>query len=102
MKSIKRMVKLIDDELAGAECYAEKMVESLSTDDRKSAEIYKGMANDEMRHAMTLHEKAVQMIDNLRTIYTAPQEMLDKWETSHNDYIKRTGYIKQMIDVYKD
>lgn len=102
MKSIKKMVAHIDDELKGAERYAECMIEALAKNDRKTAEQYYAMANDELRHSNILHEITVGMIDNLRNIYTAPQEMLDKWETVHNDYIKRTAYIKQMIAVYKN
>ena len=96
---IKRLVNRIDDELHGAESYAEKMIESAASGDDKNSDMFKHMAEDEMRHATQLHQYAVTKIENLRKIYTPPQDMLDKWETSHNDYVSRSNAIRAIISI---
>lgn len=102
MKIVKRLVKAIDEELCGAEEYAEKAIEATANADmsgeRKWVETYKGMAEDELKHASILHERAVSVIENLRSVYTPPADMLQKWEESHNGYIERTNRIKSMLN----
>ena len=55
------------------------------------------MANDELKHANYIHERAVTEIEELREVYTPPRKMLDKWEKDHNKYIEKAAWIKQML-----
>lgn len=99
MKKIANLVEQIDEELEGAQNYAEMYV-SMKADGRNSwATTYKEMASDEIRHAMNLHSFTVEEINKLNAVTTPPQEMLDKWDKAHKQYIERTAIIKQMLTM---
>lgn len=97
MKMIQKYVEAIDEELEGAKDYAEKYVECKVAGNMSSAEKYREMANDELKHAMYQHEWAVHKIDELSKLYTPPVEMLEKWEKSHKEYVEHVAWIKQML-----
>ena len=99
MKMIKKYVDAIDDELHGAEHYSEKYIECKVNGNTAFAEKYKEMAKDELKHAMYEHEFAKDAIDKLSKIYTAPPEMLKKWEESHLEYIEKTAGIKKLLEM---
>ena len=99
MKMIKKYVDAIDDELHGAEHYSEKYIECKVNGNTAFAEKYKEMAKDELKHAMYEHEFAKEAIDKLSKIYTAPPEMLKKWEESHLEYIEKTAGIKKLLEM---
>ena len=55
------------------------------------------MSVQELSHAMTLHEYAVQDIEQLKTVYPEiPVEMQDKWDHAHKEYVEKAAWIKQM------
>lgn len=97
MKIIKDIVERIDEELCDAQMYAEKMVEAKSEGDSKWASRYKSMAEDELNHAMNMHELGYEKIEKIRSIYEPSQDMLDKWERSHKEYVDKAAWIKQMM-----
>lgn len=97
MKSIKNYVDAIDDEIEGAKEYAEKYVECKAKGDMQSANRYKEMATDELKHATYEHEWAVNEIERISKIYTAPVEMQEAWEKSHKEYVEKVAWIKQML-----
>lgn len=97
MRIIKKYVDAIDDELEGAKDYAEKYVECKVKNDMHSANRYKEMANDELKHAAYEHEWAVKEIEELSKVYTAPAEMMEKWEHSHKNYVEQVAWIRQML-----
>lgn len=99
MRIIKQYVEAIDDELEGAKKYAEKYVECKAKDDMHSANRYKEMANDELKHAAYEHEWAVKEIDELSKVYTAPAEMMEKWEHAHKNYVEQVAWIRQMLAI---
>ena len=97
MRSIKNYVEAIDEELEGAKDYAEKYVERKAKGDMQSANRYKEMAHDELKHASYIHEWAVKEIDEISKVYTAPVEMQEAWEKAHKEYVEKTAWIKQML-----
>ena len=97
MKKIKHLVEAMNDEIHGAKEYAEKYVECKAKGDMQTANRYKEMANDELKHAMYEHEWAVKEIDEISKIYTAPVEMQEAWEKSHKEYVEKVAWIKQML-----
>lgn len=99
MRYIKHYVDQIEDEIASAENYAEKSVESKAKGNAQNAAKYKAMAEDELRHAMFFHELATKEIEELSKIYTPPVEMLDKWEHEHREYVEKVALIKQMLSM---
>jgi hypothetical protein len=99
MTIIKKYVDKIDDEIEGAKEYAEKYIEHRVKGDIPSAERYKEMAMDELKHATYIHEWAVKEIEKISTIYTPPVDMMEKWEKSHKEYVEKVAWIKQMLSL---
>lgn len=97
MTKIKLLVDQIDEELCGAKHYAECYVESKAKGDSVWANRYKEMANDELRHATWIHERAVQEIQEVERVFQAPEEMKEKWTKSHVKYVEKEAWIKQML-----
>lgn len=99
MRYIKKLVEQIDEEICGAQHYAEKYVEFKAREGSGSdkASKYKSMSEDELKHANILHQFAADEIESLRQIYHAPEEMMEKWERSHERYIERAAWIRQML-----
>ena len=55
------------------------------------------MAEDELKHAMFFHEKAVKEIEELSKTVAVPVEMAEKWEHEHKEYVERAAWIRQML-----
>ena len=99
MKSIKKYVDHIEDEIEGAKEYAEKYVECKAKGNMTNANKYKEMATDELKHTGYIHEFAVQEIEELKKVYTPPVDMLDKWNKAHKEYVEKVAWIKQMLTL---
>jgi hypothetical protein len=99
LKSIKRYVDSIDEEIEGAKDYAEKYVEEKAKGDISRANRYKEMASDELKHATYLHEWAVAEIDKISKVFTAPTWMMEKWEKAHKEYVERVAWVKTMLSM---
>lgn len=99
MKVIKQYVDIIDEELCGAKDYAEMYVERKAYGDSSWANRFKEMANDELRHAMYIHDYAVSKIQEIGKTFTPPAEMQEEWDRSHKEYVEKTAWIKQMLSM---
>ena len=100
MKMIKKYVEKIDEEICGAKDYAEKALECKAMGESDRYTKYKAMAADELNHAMTIHEFAAQDIEKLKSVYPdVPQEMMEKWEKSHKEYVERVAWVRQMLSM---
>lgn len=105
MTKIKKYVEDIAEELNSAKCYMEKVLEYKALANANVGNSYaqarytryKEMSTQELAHAMSLHEFAVQDIEQLKAVYPdIPQEMLDKWDRSHVEFVKKAAWIRQM------
>lgn len=99
MKKINDYVDKINDEIDGAKCYAEMYVYEKAAGNQKKAQTYHAMAGDELKHATLIHDIAVEEIEQLRKIYTPPQEMEETWNRSHIAYVDRVSWIKNMLTM---
>ena len=99
MTIIKKYVEAIEDEICGAKEYAEKAIEAKARGDISLATRYKEMSNDELKHAMYIHELAVREIAKISEVYTPPVEMQEKWDKSHKKYVEEVALIKQMLEM---
>jgi hypothetical protein len=97
MRAIKMYVDALDEEIEGAKDYAEKYVEAKAKNEPTKATRYKEMANDELKHAMYIHEWAVETITEVSKVFKAPTEMEEKWEKAHKEYVEKVAWIKQML-----
>ena len=93
------LVEQVNDEICGAKNYAETYLEFKAKGNMPWANKYKEMANDELKHAMTVHEYTVQEIEELRKVYTPPVEMLEKWDLEHKKYVEEVAWVKQMLTM---
>ena len=99
MTKIKKLTDDMLEELEGAKKYAECYVEKKAKDETSWANRFKEMANDELKHAMYLHDYVVQEIDTLSKVYTPPADMMSKWEKDHETYVEKAAWIKQMLTL---
>lgn len=99
MQRIKKLTDDMLDELCSAKDYAECYLDKKAHNDGTWANRFKEMANDELKHAMYLHELAVGEIDQLRAVYTPPEEMQEEWDKDHKKYIEKTAWIKMMLNM---
>ena len=97
MTWIKKLADEIADELDSAKEYAEDYLTFKAKENSTWANRYKEMANDELKHADYIHDRAVAEIEELRKVYTPPQDMLDKWDSDHRKFIEKTAWVKQML-----
>jgi hypothetical protein len=97
MNKIKKYVEDIAEELESSKCYIEKALEYKASGNATRYARYKEMSTQELAHAMTLHEYAVQDIEQLRSVFPdIPQEMMDEWEHAHVMFVEKAAWIKQM------
>ena len=99
MTRIKKLADEIMDELESAKEYAEEYLTYKSRGNSSWANRYKEMSTDEIKHAGYLHDRIVEEIDELRRVYTPPQEMLEKWDSDHKKYVEKAAWIKQMLTM---
>lgn len=97
MTRIKDLADEIKDELHSAKCYAEEYLTFKAKEDSAWATRYKEMAQEELKHAGYIHDRVVMEIEELRKVYTPPQDMLVKWDSDHKKYIEKAAWIKQML-----
>ena len=99
MTKIKKLADDIMDELDSAKEYAEEYLTFKAKGNDPWAKRYYEMSNDELKHAGYLHDRAVEEIEEIRKVYTPPQDMLEKWEADHKRYIEKAAWIKQMLSM---
>lgn len=99
MTKIKKYVEQIEEELEGAKDYAERYVEHKAKNDMSWANKFKEMAQDELRHAMVIHDLAIMKIEELQKVYKPPVEMQEKWDKKHKEYVEKTAWIRQMLTM---
>lgn len=99
MRMIKNLIEQLDEEIEGAKEYAEKYVECKAKGNMTRANRYKEMATDELKHTGYIHEMAVQEIQELKRVYTAPADMQEKWDKAHAEYVEKVAWIKQMLTL---
>lgn len=99
MTRIKELVDRIDDELNDAKDYAEDYLTFKAKGNTTWATKYKEMSTDELKHAGYIHDRAVEEIEELRKVYTPPEDMLQKWTSAHKKYIEKAAWVKQMLTM---
>lgn len=97
MMKIKKYVEEMAEELKGAKHYIEKALEYKAAGNSTRYARYKEMSTQELSHAMSLHEFAVQDIEQLKTVFPEiPAEMQEEWDKSHAKFIEKAAWIRQM------
>ena len=97
MTRIKHLTDQIKDELESAKDYAEEYLTYKAKGNSEWAARYKDMATDELKHAGYIHDRVVSEIDQLKAVMTPPEDMLDRWNHEHREYIEKAAWIRQML-----
>lgn len=99
MQKIEKIARQIEEEIEGASCYAETYIELVLEGNSSWANKYRDMAQQELTHATWLHERATEMIQRLKSIYTAPPEMQEAWDNVHTEYVEKAKEVKKMLQM---
>ena len=100
MKKIKDYIIKIDDEINGSKEYIEKGLWYKAKGDMTRYNKYKEMSIQELGHAMTIHQFASEDIEALEKVYPdIPEDMMDKWNKSHNEYVEKVAWLKIMQNM---
>lgn len=102
MKLIKKISKMIEDEIEGAECYV-KMALKHKEDRPELAKMFYSLSMDEMGHMNELHKAVVDIIEEYRkTEGEPPAAMMAVYEYLHNKHINDAAEVKTMQAMYKE
>lgn len=99
MTIIREYVDRIAEEIQDAKHYAEKYVEYKARGNINWANRYKEMAGDELKHATYLHDMASQQIEELGKVFQPSEEMREKWERSHKEYVEKAAWVRVMMGM---
>lgn len=100
MKKIKDYIEKIEDEVKGAKEYMETALWYKAKGDSNRYTKYKEMSIQELGHAMNIHQFAAEDIEMLEKVYPdIPEDMMDKWLKSHNEYVENVAWIRQMQNM---
>lgn len=100
MNKIKEYIEKINDEIDGSKEYIEKALWYKAIGDANRYEKYKTMSVQELGHAMNIHQFASEDIDKLQKVYPdVPEDMMNKWTKSHNEYVEKVAWLKQMQNM---
>ncbi|MBE6710329.1 MAG: hypothetical protein E7579_04320 [Ruminococcaceae bacterium] len=101
MKIIKKLVKMIDEELADAKKYAEcalKMREEYPM----LANVFYNLSMEEMKHMNMLHAEVVKVIEAYKKEKgEPPAAMLAIWEYKHEEHIEAAEEVSVMQAMFK-
>lgn len=97
MKIAHAYMEHVIEELEGAREYAEKYIDFKARGNAARANAYKGMAQDELRHAGMVYEFAAQDMEAIGRIYTLPEDVQEKWDHMVKKYADCSAKIKMML-----
>jgi hypothetical protein len=101
MKIIKTISEQIEDEIDGAEEYAEDALR-LKDEYPDLAHVYHEIAIQELRHVELLHGEIVKLIElHRRTKGEPPAAMLAVYDYMHGRMIERDTEVRIMLDRFK-
>ena len=97
MKILDRIIDNISEEIEGAKDYAEKYIESKALGDMSRANVYREMAQDELRHAEHIRDFAISDIDGMKKVYSFTQDEEEKWDHHLKHFVDCMGWVKRML-----
>lgn len=101
MKIIKKLVKMIDEELSDAEKYADCALK-MREENPSLAMVFYNLSLEEMKHMNMIHAEVVKIIDAYRKEHgDPPAAMLAIWEYKHEEHVEWAEKITAMQMMVK-
>ena len=101
MVIIKKLVKMIDEELEDARKYAECALKERESNPAL-ANVYYTLSQDEMKHMNLLHGEVVKLIEaHKREKGEPPAAMLAVWEYKHEEHIEAAEEVIVLQGMYR-
>ena len=98
---IKKLVKMIDEELEDAKRYAECALKERESNPAM-ANVFYTLSQDEMKHMNMLHAEVVKLIEaHKREKGEPPAAMLAVWEYKHEEHIEAAEEIMVLQGMFK-
>lgn len=101
MELIKKLCKMIDEELSDAEKYAKCSLKY--KDDRPTlARVFNNLSHQEMEHMNALHNEVVEIIKEYKMNNgDPPADMQAVYDYLHEGHIEKAAEIRNLHDMYK-
>lgn len=96
MKEIKCLIEIIEEELDGADHYAE-LYHKYSASDRQLSETFKKVAQQELDHVHMFHDQAARLIREYPK--DPPEAMKAIWEWEHDKMIEQEKEVRILLDM---
>lgn len=101
MLLIKKLSKMIKEEIGDAEKYA-KCALNYKDDDRVLADAFYNLANEELKHMEMLHNQVVRLINEYKAKKgDPPKEMLAIYDYVHEEQIEDVQEVRILLNMYK-
>ena len=101
MLIIKKLCKMIKEEIADAEKYANCALK-YKDDDKALAETFYTLSNNELQHMDLLHAQVVRLINDYRAKKGEPPEVMQAvYDYVHEEQMDAVKEIKILLSMYK-
>ena len=101
MKIIKKLAKMIDEELEDAKKYAEAALK-MREENPTLAMVFYNLSLEEMKHMNMLHGEVVKLIEAYkREKGEPPAAMIAVWEYKHEEFIEASEKVTVMQTMFK-
>ena len=100
MKAIKKLVKLMYEELEDSQKYAELALK-YKDDDSALADTFHRLSGQEMEHLDMLHSQAVRLI-KAQDPDSVPKGMREIWDWEHERLVDWKAKVKHLQDFYRN
>jgi len=101
MQIIEKLSSMIDEEIADAMKYA-KCALAYKEENVALADMFSRLADEEMKHMMTLHSQVVSIIEDYKRKNGEPSEAMKMvYDILHRRHIDKAAEAKAAISMYK-
>lgn len=102
MQLIKKLSKMIDEELNDAEKYA-RCALNYKEENVGIAEMFYSLSLEEMKHMQQLHNHVVKLIDEVQASgKTVPVGMMEMYDYIHEQQIEHSAEVRVLQSMFRE